>query len=217
MCSTSDVGPAMPALLISTSTPPRSSTAVWHQSSMASESDRSTTLPVICGLAAAARASAEMSQTWTRAPRVAKVLTITAPIPPPPAVTITRSASVMPSLWRPPRWRSHRRTDVPRCGSKRVLRSSGTVDVSLALAGVGVVEAELIAAVVAHRHCHVPEVDDLDLVRVTALGRVHVVSPVHGGQGGPDDRVWSVRSHNRSIGSSSAIPRGETSHDTARA
>ena len=65
---------------------------------------------------------------------------------------------------------------------------------------MGVVKAELIAAVVAYRHGHVPEMDHLDLVGVTALCGVHMVTPVHGGQSGPDDRVWAVRSHTLTIG-----------------
>ena len=80
------------------------------------------------------------------------------------------------------------------------------MDASLALARVGVVKAELMAAVVAHRHGHVPEVHDLDLVGVAAFRGVHMVPPVHRSQSGPDDRVWAVRSHNRTIGNSAAIP-----------
>jgi hypothetical protein len=52
---------------------------------------------------------------------------------------------------------------------RRVLSGSGAVDVGLTLAGVGVVKTELIGAVVAHGHGHMPEVNHLDLVRVTAF------------------------------------------------
>ena len=51
-----------------------------------------------------------------------------------------------------------------------------------------VVESELIVAVVADRHCHVAEVDNLDLVRMTAVPVVRVVTPMHGGQRRPNDR-----------------------------
>jgi hypothetical protein len=80
------------------------------------------------------------------------------------------------------------------------------VDVGLVLAGVGVVKAKLIAAVVTDGHGDVPEVDHLDLVRMTAFGRVLVVAPVHRSESGPDDRVWAVRSHKRTIGNSLLIP-----------
>jgi hypothetical protein len=43
------------------------------------------------------------------------------------------------------------------------------MDVGLALTGVRVVETELVAAVVAHGHGHVTQVDDLDLVGVTRI------------------------------------------------
>jgi hypothetical protein len=64
-----------------------------------------------------------------------------------------------------------------------------------ALAGVSVVEPELVAAVVADRHRHGPQVDDLDLVRMAAVGMVRVVAPMDGGQRGPNDRVGTVRCH----------------------
>ena len=63
-----------------------------------------------------------------------------------------------------------------------------------------VVEPELVAAVVAHRHRRWAEMDNLDVVGVAALRPVHMVAPMNGGQRGPDDRVWAVRSHVMSVG-----------------
>ena len=73
------------------------------------------------------------------------------------------------------------------------------------LAGVGVVESELIAAVVAHRHGHAAEVNHLDVMRMARLGAVRVVAPMDGGQRGPDDRVGAVRCHTPSIGTHRGI------------
>ena len=69
------------------------------------------------------------------------------------------------------------------------------------LAGVRVVEPELKAAVVAHRHGGGSQPHDLDVVGVAGVDVVTVVTPVDGGQSGPDDRVraaWAV--HRLSIG-----------------
>jgi hypothetical protein len=69
-----------------------------------------------------------------------------------------------------------------------------------ALARVRVIEAELVAAVMAHGHGHRSEMYDLNLVWMTAACGVRVVTTVHGGQRGPDDRVWTVRCHLVPIG-----------------
>ena len=89
------------------------------------------------------------------------------------------------------------------------MNSSGgrhAVDAGLLLTAVHVVESELVAAVMAHRHSQVAEVDDLDIMRVTRIGRVRVVAPVHGSQCRPDDRVGAVRCHESPIGTPAAKP-----------
>ena len=63
------------------------------------------------------------------------------------------------------------------------------------LASVSVVEAELVGAVVADRDRHVPQVHHLDLMGMAAVGVVGVVTPMHSGQRGPNDRVGAVRCH----------------------
>ncbi len=68
------------------------------------------------------------------------------------------------------------------------------------LTRVGVIESELIAAVVADGHGHAPQVDHLDLMWMARLGAMGVVTPMDGGQRGPDDRVGAVRCHTPSIG-----------------
>lgn len=75
-----------------------------------------------------------------------------------------------------------------------------------ALAGMGVVKAELVAAVVAHGHRDRSEMHDLDLMGVAAVRPVRVVAPVHGGQRRPDDRIGTVRRHIGSIGTAAAGP-----------
>ena len=74
-----------------------------------------------------------------------------------------------------------------------------------ALTRVGVIESELIAAVVAHRHGHVSEVHHLDFMWMAGLCAVRVVASMDGGQRGPDDRVWAVRCHTPSIGTPQGI------------
>ena len=71
------------------------------------------------------------------------------------------------------------------------------------LAPVGVLETELVTAVVAHRHRRRPQAYDLDLVRMAAVARVRMVPAVHGHQGRPHDRVWAVRTHAYPIGTRS--------------
>jgi hypothetical protein len=80
------------------------------------------------------------------------------------------------------------------------------VDVGLALTRVCVVEAELIAAVVTHRHGDMAEVHHFDVMRVTRVCAVHVVTPVHGSQRGPNDRVGTVRCHVLGIGNNPTTP-----------
>jgi hypothetical protein len=80
------------------------------------------------------------------------------------------------------------------------------VNVGLALAAVSVVEPELVAAVMAHGHRHMAKVHNLDVVRVTRIGAVQMITPVHGGQRGPDDRVWAVGCHEISIGNNPTTP-----------
>ncbi len=70
---------------------------------------------------------------------------------------------------------------------------------------MGVVEAELVAAVVADRHGHMAQVDNFDLVRMAGIGAVRVVAPMNSGQGSPDDRVGAVRCHLATIGTSEGI------------
>jgi hypothetical protein len=71
---------------------------------------------------------------------------------------------------------------------------------------MGVVESELVAAVMAHGHGHVAEVHHFHVVWVARIGAVHMITPVHGGQRGPDDRVWAIRCHAPSIGNNPTTP-----------
>lgn len=71
---------------------------------------------------------------------------------------------------------------------------------SYLLAHMGVVEAKFVTAVVAYSHGGRAQPNDLDLVRMAAVTRVRVVTPVDGHQGRPHDRVWTVRTHGHSIG-----------------
>lgn len=71
------------------------------------------------------------------------------------------------------------------------------------LAHVGVVEAELVAAVVADGHGRGAKTHHLDLVRVAGLGDVRVVTTMDRDEGGSHDRVWAVRTHESAIGSTS--------------
>ena len=80
------------------------------------------------------------------------------------------------------------------------------MDVGLALTVVSVIEAELVAAVVAHRHRHVSKAYHLDIVGVTRISAVQMITAVHGGQRGPNDRVWTVRCHETSIGNNPTTP-----------
>jgi hypothetical protein len=80
------------------------------------------------------------------------------------------------------------------------------MDVGLALTVVSVVEAELVAAVVTHRHGHLSEAYHLDVVGVTWICAVRMITSVHGGQRGPNDRVWTVRRHETSIGNNPTTP-----------
>ncbi|MCZ3388789.1 MAG: hypothetical protein LH645_06610 [Actinomycetia bacterium] len=70
---------------------------------------------------------------------------------------------------------------------------------------MGVIESELIAAVMAYGHGQVSQVHNLDLVRMAGLGAVGVVASMDGGQGSPDNRVGAVRCHNPPIGTSWGI------------
>src|SRR6266850_140529 len=90
MSSTLAVGPAMPALLTSTSRPPR-----WRctSSNRCSTSRRSATSARLCVIlpGSCPSALASTSHTCTRAPSSRNVCAITRPIPAAPAVTSTRS------------------------------------------------------------------------------------------------------------------------------
>ena len=69
------------------------------------------------------------------------------------------------------------------------------------LANVGVLKAKLIAAVVADRHGGGSETDNLDLMRMAWLGRMRVITAMNRDKRGSHDRIWTVRTHPRSIGS----------------
>src|SRR5580704_7204776 len=90
--STFDVGPAMPALLTSTSRPPSFASASANRLFTAARSETSQRVEVIAGslVASADSAASSTSQVWTRAPSAAKRRAIARPMPLPPAVTSTR-------------------------------------------------------------------------------------------------------------------------------
>src|SRR5262245_22231158 len=88
--STGAVGPAMPALLTSTSSPPRLRRTSSNSRSTSATLATSTRVRNI-SRGSAASALSSTSHTCTRAPRSAKVCAITHPIPDPPAVTSTRN------------------------------------------------------------------------------------------------------------------------------
>jgi hypothetical protein len=92
VASTGAVGPEMPALFTSTSSPPSVSAAALTSRSTAGRSDTSHTVAVIDGSAwvRARSAFSAMSQICTLAPSAAKARAIANPIPLPPAVTRTR-------------------------------------------------------------------------------------------------------------------------------
>src|SRR3954467_3385634 len=83
------VGPAMPALLTSTSRPPRVFFTSSNRWSTCATSDTSALQRKI-SLGREESAFSSISQTWTRAPCVTKVRAISRPIPAAPAVTRTR-------------------------------------------------------------------------------------------------------------------------------
>src|SRR3954468_1709825 len=83
------VGPAMPALLTSTSRPPRFFFTSSNRCSTCATSATSTLQRKI-SLGRDESAFSSMSQTWTRAPCVRKVRAISRPMPAAPAVTRTR-------------------------------------------------------------------------------------------------------------------------------
>src|SRR5919108_1294326 len=91
--STSAVGPAMPALLTSTSSPFSSLFTSANRRSTSSSLATSATVCVTPGSSffARARAFSSMSQICTRAPLSTNVRAITRPMPDAPAVTSTRS------------------------------------------------------------------------------------------------------------------------------
>src|SRR5688500_10233661 len=90
MSSTLAVGPAMPALFTSTSSPPRFFFTSPNRRSTSARLATSALTRKISG-GRAARALSSTSHTWTRAPCVIKVRAISRPIPAAPAVTRTRS------------------------------------------------------------------------------------------------------------------------------
>src|SRR5882672_3776987 len=101
MSSTLPVGPAMPALLTRTSSPPR---FFFTSSNSLSTSERFATSafkPKI-SLGRDASAFSSTSQTCTRAPCSRKVLAMTRPMPAPPAVTSTRRPFAETSIGREP-------------------------------------------------------------------------------------------------------------------
>src|ERR1700674_291545 len=93
MSSTFAVGPAMPALLTSTSSPPSSRSTSAKRRSTSARRETSATLWVTAGRSRrqAASAAASMSHTCTRAPCCWNVAAMARPIPAAPAVTSTRN------------------------------------------------------------------------------------------------------------------------------
>src|SRR5215212_4260253 len=93
MSSTLAVGPAMPALLTSTSSPPRACPASWNNRSTCVTCDTSARVVPTDGSSfrKADSASSSTSQMCTLAPCSTKVRAIARPIPDAPAVTTTRS------------------------------------------------------------------------------------------------------------------------------
>ena len=92
MSSTFDVGPAMPALLTSTSRPPSFEVASAKRLRTAARSDTSHRDQEIAGSLAvsADNAGSSTSQVWTLAPSPTNARAIASPMPPAPAVTRTR-------------------------------------------------------------------------------------------------------------------------------
>src|SRR3954451_3987421 len=94
------VGPAMPALLTSASSPPNADVAVSNRRTTAAESATSHTFDVSWGsLDATARsACSSMSQMTTRAPSRTNARAVARPMPDAPAVTSTRKPSSFRSI-----------------------------------------------------------------------------------------------------------------------
>jgi hypothetical protein len=86
--STRAVGPAMPALLTSTSSPPSAATALSTNASHSETAPASARIP-LCPHAA--RAPSSTSETNTAAPHAAKLSAMTLPMPLAPALMATRS------------------------------------------------------------------------------------------------------------------------------
>jgi len=82
MSSTLAVGPAMPALLTSTSRPPSLACASWN--------NRSTSASFATSASVSGFVFGSTSHMCTRAPASRNVCTIERPMPAPPAVTMTR-------------------------------------------------------------------------------------------------------------------------------
>ena len=94
--SASAMGPAIPAALTSTSTPPQSSITRGRASSSAAGSETSTTRHVMPGASAQEHSACSSgSARATRAPSASRREAIAAPIPEAPPVTITRRAGVL--------------------------------------------------------------------------------------------------------------------------
>jgi len=89
MSSTRAVGPEMPALFTSTSSPPRRDSAASMNASSSASCPASARTP---GCPQAASAASSTSDTNTAAPQAAKLSAMTRPIPPAPAVIATRRA-----------------------------------------------------------------------------------------------------------------------------
>src|SRR5215468_8476395 len=98
--SAAAVGPEMPALLTSTSSPPSADYAVSNSRPTAARSPTSaSTVPILGSMPlSSASANSETSQMKTRAPCSWKRVAMRRPIPAPPAVTMTRSPSTDVSM-----------------------------------------------------------------------------------------------------------------------
>src|SRR3954468_22134999 len=103
MSSIFAVGPATPALLTSTSSPPSFAIASENRAFTAVRSETSQGVAVMAGSLAASsdKAVLSTSQVWTLAPSAANRRAIASPMPPAPAVTSTRKPLISRSMIAP--------------------------------------------------------------------------------------------------------------------
>ena len=159
----------------------------------------------------ASNAWRERSQVCTRAPFLANVSAMTAPMPPAPAVTMTRKrishCTIVRGAACKRRGRTHRCSAVDCESGEWPLRRSPFGGRRPRVRRCGCRRTRT-------RSCSRGRPSSPDdrggrprpHAGGSVTGRVRVVAPMHGGQRRPDDRVWAVRCHAVPIGTGPRKP-----------